>query len=443
MRFSSDMGAKGGSGRAKWKRLLVDPELERWFRSTARGSPITAEVALRRLGRACELLRLDPETLIETARGDLRSFTDSVDDLVTALEKEGKAPSYIEGILKALKSWLRYRDLRLVRKITISNLGRTPTIEDEQVPSQEELARIFRVSPPRVRVAEAFMALADLRPEVLGNHLGTDGLCLGDLPELLIEDGRISFEKIPTMVVVRLSLSKVKHKYFTFLGQEGCTYLTEYLESRVREGERLTAESSIIGHEIKRKAVNRFIRTVKIGDLIRKEMREAGVYKRPYVLRDYAETQLVIAESKGKISHPYLQFFAGHKGDIEARYSTNKGRLPPDMVEDMRESCRRCQEYLQTTKTEVTGEEQIKQAFKKQLLLVAGFKQDEIDRMDLSSMTDDDFQTTVKQRLLGAMVNNGARQKVIGITDVERYIVDGWEYVDALPGDKAIVRVPA
>jgi len=26
----------------------------------------------------------------------------------------------------------------------------------------------------------------------------------------------------------------------------------------------------------------------------------------------------------------------GHKGDIEARYTTNKGRLPEDVVEDMR-----------------------------------------------------------------------------------------------------------
>ena len=53
-------------------------------------------------------------------------------------------------------------------------------------------------------------------------------------------------------------------------------------------------------------------------------------------MRAYAETQLIIAESKGKISHPYLQFIAGHKGDIESRYSTNKGKLPPDMIEDIR-----------------------------------------------------------------------------------------------------------
>ena len=45
--------------------------------------------------------------------------------------------------------------------------------------------------------------------------------------------------------------------------------------------------------------------------------------------------------------------------------------------------------------------------------------------MDLSSLGDDEFQSTVRQRLLGAMVNNGARQRVIGIGDVERFISDG------------------
>ena len=72
------------------------------------------------------------------------------------------------------------------------------------------------------------------------------------------------------------------------------------------------------------------------------------MYKRPYVLRAYAETQLIIAESKSKISHPYLQFIAGHKGDIEARYSINKGRLPPEMIEDMRKCYRQCEPFLST-----------------------------------------------------------------------------------------------
>ena len=59
-------------------------------------------------------------------------------------------------------------------------------------------------------------------------------------------------------------------------------------------------------------------------------------------------TNMIIAGSKAKISHPYLQFIIGHKGDIEARYSTNKGVLPPDMIEDMRKAYKECEPFLST-----------------------------------------------------------------------------------------------
>ncbi|MDW8003983.1 MAG: hypothetical protein RMI04_04160 [Thermofilaceae archaeon] len=74
----------------------------------------------------------------------------------------------------------------------------------------------------------------------------------------------------------------------------------------------------------------------------------AGFCWRSYVLRAYCDTNMIIAESKGKISHPYLQFIMGHKGDIEARYSTNKGMPPPDMIEDMRKCYKECEPFLST-----------------------------------------------------------------------------------------------
>jgi hypothetical protein len=39
------------------------------------------------------------------------------------------------------------------------------------------------------------------------------------------------------MIVVRPPLSKGRHKYLTFLSNEGCTYLKEYLEQRGGLGE--------------------------------------------------------------------------------------------------------------------------------------------------------------------------------------------------------------
>ena len=261
---------------------------------------------------------------------------------------EKRRQGYVVGILKAVKSWLRYNDITLTRRIKVGNVDSTPTIENEQIPSLEELSRIFRTSPPRIRVAETLLAFADLRPETIGNHDGSDGLTLCDLPELQVKDNTVVFEKIPTMIVVRPGLSKTRCRYFTFLSDEGCTYLKEYLEERLRAGEHLSEKSPLIGHERSRAETKPFQLTRKLTHYIRTCMRKAGVRKRPYVLRAYAETQLIIAESKGKISHPYLQFIAGHKGDIEARYSTNKGRLPPEMVEDMRSAYRVCEPFLST-----------------------------------------------------------------------------------------------
>jgi len=80
----------------------------------------------------------------------------------------------------------------------------------------------------------------------------------------------------------------------------------------------------------------------------------------------------MLAESKGLVLRDYRQFWMGHKGDIENHYTTNKHKLPEEVVEDMREAYKRSQEYLQTMKTQETSEEKLAQAFRKQLLLVAG-----------------------------------------------------------------------
>jgi hypothetical protein len=113
------------------------------------------EVAVRRLGKLCEHFKTDPRGLLDWAKRDIMGFQDALEDFVSKLEAEGKSPGYIQGFLKTVKSWLRYNNISLTWRIKIKNSTATPTIENEKVPSQEELARILRVSPPRVKVAIA------------------------------------------------------------------------------------------------------------------------------------------------------------------------------------------------------------------------------------------------------------------------------------------------
>ncbi|MGQ9469459.1 MAG: site-specific integrase [Nitrososphaerales archaeon] len=433
---------------SKYSHLLRNPTLKRWWMNLERGSPITAEVALRRLGKACELLALNPTQMIDEARENLAGFQDSLEDLVTRLESEGKSPGYVQGILKAIKSWLRYNGITLARRIKIRNSTATPTIESEQVPSQEELARILRASPPRVRVAIALMAFADLRPQSLGNYDGSDGLMIKDLPEIRVENGQVIFEKIPTMVVVRQTLSKAGHKYFTFLSSEGCTYLKEYLEERIRSGEELKPESPLIAHERREAAEKPFVMTRKITHFIRQCMRKAGVYKRPYVLRAYAETQLIIVESKGKISHPYLQFIAGHKGDIEARYSTNKGVLLPDMIEDMRKCYKECESFLSTIAQPLEQASIVKEAKIEalksmaksllgiDLLEVKIAKEKELGR----ELTKDEEMELFEDELKRLREGRHNPQRIVYEDELEGYLAEGWQFVSVLPSQRILIR---
>ena len=64
-------------------------------------------------------------------------------------------------------------------------------------------------------------------------------------------------------------------------------------------------------------------------------------------MRAYFDTQLLIAESKGKIAHDFRVFFMGHKGSIESRYTTNKRILPEALTREMRNSFERSEEFLE------------------------------------------------------------------------------------------------
>ena len=430
-----------------WKHLLEeDDDFRRWFDNLARGSVNTANLNARTLYRFSRLVKLSPSEIVKEAKDNRREFEDLLFDFVTKLRHEGKAPSYIENYITCVNSWLQFNDITLIRKIKIGNTSRTPTIEDERVPIKNELIHVLNSAKERGRCSIAFMAFSGLRPQVLGNVDGSDGLKIKDLPELEINGEEIQFTQIPTRVVVRPELSKAKHRYFSFLGPEGCDFLKFYLEKRLALGEQLGPDSAIIafkqgygetGNRVTDRE-NQHVTRKTLTKEIRTAMRPKYVW-RPYVLRAYFDTQLLVAENNGKIAHAYRQFFMGHKGNMEARYTTNKGRLPETVIEDMREAYRRSLEFLETRQTTQT-EDRLRDAMRRQLLLVAGFTGDEIDEMD-PNMNDEEFQNMIRQKLIGAIANNGNPQKVINIDEIPKYLENGWSYVASIHDGQAIVKL--
>jgi hypothetical protein len=414
--------------------LLEDKAIKRWYDNVARGSKITADVYLRRLGHFCFDLKSSPHALIKMEESELYNL---FLDTVTTMESAGYSGGYIHSSLKAVKSWLAFNRIQIKGKIIIKGAQDTPSLKDERIPIKSELRKVFFSGDEKARVICALLAHAGLRPESVGNYEGDDGLVIGDLPDVSIVDQTVTFTKIPALIIVRRELSKAGHQYFTFIGDEACGYLKDYLELRIRQGEQLSANSAIVTPKQRMKP---FIRTANIGDAVRDCMRNAGFSWRPYVLRSYFDTQLMLAESKGLILRDYRQFWMGHKGDIENRYTINKQKLPDTIFDDMRSAYERSQEFLHTQEKAITSQEKLALTFRKQLLLVSGFNNEEIKDIDLLSMSDEKLQEIVRTKLFGSKNNGAAKQKAVHTSEVAKYLSQGWEYVAHLPDKQVIIR---
>lgn len=216
--------------------LLNDKAVKRWRDNVARGSVITAEVYLRRLGHFCNDLKILPGDLLKMSDDELY---DLLLDTVSKLEGKGYAGSYIHSTVKAIKSWLIHNRKEVRGRIKIRGAQDTPTLKDERVPLKNELKRIFLAGDEKSRTTCVLMAHGGLRPETIGHYHGNDGLTLRDLPELCFEKQEITFLKVPTMVTVRRELSKAGHQYFTFLRSRSLRLL-ERLFGRKTKGRRTT-----------------------------------------------------------------------------------------------------------------------------------------------------------------------------------------------------------
>ncbi len=180
------------------------------------------------------------------------------------------------------------------------------------------------------------------------------------------------------------------------LSESGAEKVLAYLNERLASGEMLTADSPVIAPSSRlvtyrgKHQGKKFMTTAVIGQQVRKAMRPRFQW-RPYVLRAFFDTQLLIAESRGKIAHDFRVFFMGHKGSIEAKYTTNKSILSKLLTDEMREAFRKSQEFL-------------------------------------------DLEVTAKKE------ENISTEKIVTVEEFEKLISEGWQYVATLPNDKILVK---
>ncbi|MCL4341058.1 MAG: hypothetical protein M1431_03045 [Candidatus Thermoplasmatota archaeon] len=94
------------------------------------------------------------------------------------------------------------------------------------------------------RVSISLIGFSGFKAEVLGSYEDSDSPTLGDMEDLDIET--LEFIVTPAKINVRSSLNKASFRCFSFLGDEGCKYVNDYLQERKAASVELKCESPLL-----------------------------------------------------------------------------------------------------------------------------------------------------------------------------------------------------
>ena len=327
--------------------LLDDPPVHSWWMERSLRSRLSADTYLRHIGLFCERLALRPQGLVDLARDRPELLRRRLVEYAHAQHRAGRLDSYIAKSFEGLRSFLRHQEVPFDRWPALAPI-RGASLARERVPTPEELSRILEQLSPRGRVIGLFLADAGVRPGVLGSYGGADGLTLADLPELELGLHAASFATTPFTIRVPARLSKTRQEYVTFGTGRLARALEQYLERRRRAGERLDRSSPVIGPGRLRGCAAQARRSAAYGrgflttKAVTREIHlglaavcPEGVTWRPYVLRAYCSTRLLLAEGRGWISRDLREAILGHSGGVAARYHVGK-RWGPELLDEAR-----------------------------------------------------------------------------------------------------------
>ncbi len=432
------------------KVLLADPRVRSWYEARSLRSRLSADQYLRQFGFLLERIELDPTNVVELAKKDPERLRDLLVRDAVKLKRAGRLDSYISKFHEGLRSYFRFHRVSFDGFPSLSPIKGASLVR-ERVPTPEELNRVLDRLSLRSRVCALFMAHSGLRPGVLGSYQAEAGLTLGDLPDLKLSK-HPSLEEEPFVIRVPPHLSKTRVSYYTFGSSQLASALLSYLGGRVGDGEQLTGRSPVIsvrstrGVASRRRSASRFesgfvVTKAVVGEIhdALKSSAPSGVRWRPYVLRAYCSSRLLMAEGAGKITRDLREAILGHDLGNSGRYTLGK-TWGDDMLRDARAAYKRSEPYLSTTGAPTDSSESVTRALR--LLLAArGVPESKLEGLDLAGKSDEEIVAILKT--VGAAFGPQKRpEKAVEVTEVPKLLDAGWEFVSPLNGSMAVLRAP-
>ncbi len=399
-----------------------------------------------------------PEEIVTTAKEDPDALRARFTRCAVALKRAGWLDTSISKGFLMVKAYLKYRHVNTDVFPRLSS-ATGETLQNERTPAPEELGVVLDKLSLRGRVIALFMAHGGLRPQVLGSYQAENGLCLRDIPELIVKDKTIEFRETPFLVRVPAALSKTRASYTTFGTSQLATALLAYLGVRRDGGEALGPGSPVIAALPTRGAArvrqangtfsNGFLTTAVLTREIHVALSSSvpdGVTWRPYVLRAYCSTRLLMAEGNGRISRDLREAILGHDTGVAGRYHVGK-RWGEELLAEARREYANASEFLETN---AQSRMSVANEFRRTLLAVAGLNEEEMAKH--MEDTNDEVLTLVREKLRskGAAAppppngnGEGRRiQKPVPLAEARELMAQGWTFVANFGSDEIILQPP-
>ncbi|EQD41167.1 integrase/recombinase, partial [mine drainage metagenome] len=176
-----------------------------------------------------------------------------------------------------------------------------------------------------------------------------------------------------------------------------------------------------------------FLSEKGLGNELRRMLRKvqpAGVRWRPYVLRSFASSQLMVAENAGLLTRDAREFLLGHVADIGRRYNLGKGRVRDDLEADVAEMYTRASDRFLRILTLSERPVDYRPVLRV-LLAGAGYTKAQIDKMgDLSE--ERVIEAIREKRVASIEVYDpapGAKMPTVPFSDLARWMEKGWKKV--------------
>lgn len=397
-------------------------------------APQTKANYILRIRAYLKRVKMNPDQFVREVRRRPKWFEEDFIKFIGEVKKSS-ATSTVAFWRDSLKRFLEVNRVKGVDWEYVNQfLPKVVKSGQDRAPTSDEMRKVVSVADLRTKCLILFLSSS-------GARVGSvDYLRWRDLTEVE-SDGR----KLAKVTIYRGE----PEEYISYVTPECYGHLLSYKEMRENVGEKVGPQSPVFVQEFNKRAFQQSkvkpvgVRTLKnqLGELLNqmgmrakivdKENYRSYEFKQAHSFRKWFKTRMEMSGVKPIVT----ELLMGHDIGISGSY------MKPTEEELLEEYAKAIPNLTIVGSVGEKADRNIE--FKREILLkVGGYNKEEVDKLDLANMEDTDIQKMVRERLLGAMTNNGNHQRVIPINEVETYLTKGWEYVAALPTGKAVLKLP-